>query len=332
MKKRFQIPNPESNRSHKCDNEVNSVPTIKFPEKIRLRLMERFKQCKINPYNDPDGAQLEVVQIFYEEIPYWVEKELDRFASNEYPFILLDNCCLREDDLRATPQDDSIEGREFYCERYILGITGLINARCSININELNNLPFHYVIPKASSKYAFEQSSRGSRSFFSWHSENIHLQHQTNLLLLGCLKNTGAITRFMLVKDLIRQLPKSTIENLMQPTFILKTGASYSVKMELHGAPIITKTKEGDNFQIRINAGEGRVEATTEKGKKALMQLLDILKSQESGIGVELLPNQLVLVNNLTCLHSRNSFDPGINPDDFRWLIRMYANYIINTK
>ncbi|MFE9252369.1 TauD/TfdA family dioxygenase [Streptomyces sp. NPDC007088] len=165
------------------------------------------------------------------------------------------------------------------------------------------------------------QGNAGS-VLLSFHTENAFHEHRPDYVMLLCLRadHEGvAGTRTACVREVLDLLSPAAAQTLRLPEFITEAPPSFGAGCE--GAvhhPVLGGS--GTDPDLRVDFAATR--ATTEAGTAALAEL-GALFERVSTMS-ELLPGDLVIVDNHVTAHGRTAFTPRYDGRD-RWLQRTFA-------
>ncbi|MGW1031989.1 TauD/TfdA family dioxygenase [Streptomyces antibioticus] len=165
------------------------------------------------------------------------------------------------------------------------------------------------------------QGNAGS-VLLSFHTENAFHEHRPDYVMLLCLRadHEGvAGTRTACVREVLDLLGPATRKTLSLPEFITEAPPSFGGGGEsaLHH-PVLGGSWTDPNLRVDFAA----TRATTEEGAAALAELGALL--EQVSTTSELLPGDLVIVDNHVTAHGRTAFTPRYDGRD-RWLQRTFA-------
>lgn len=165
------------------------------------------------------------------------------------------------------------------------------------------------------------QGNAGS-VLLTFHTENAFHEHRPDYVMLLCLRadHEGvAGTRTACVREVLELLTPVTRKRLSLPEFVTEAPPSFGAGCE--GAvdhPVLGGS--WDDPDLRVDFAATR--ATTQEGAAALAELGALFEQVSSTS--ELLPGDLVIVDNHVTAHGRTAFTPRYDGRD-RWLQRTFA-------
>ncbi|MEU5807516.1 MULTISPECIES: clavaminate synthase family protein [unclassified Streptomyces] len=165
------------------------------------------------------------------------------------------------------------------------------------------------------------QGNAGS-VLLSFHTENAFHEYRPDYVMLLCLRadHEGvAGTRTACVREVLDLLSQSSREALARPEFVTEAPPSFGPGAGgACGHPVLGGAWEDPDLRVDFSA----TRATTTDGAEALAEL-GTLFEQVSATS-QLLPGDLVVVDNHVTVHGRTAFTPRYDGRD-RWLQRTFA-------
>lgn len=221
-----------------------------------------------------------------------------------------------------TPTDDEFcSNKQRTSEKIILSLVSAFGLPPYINLAEKGSYIIQNIIPIKGKET--ELSGAGSAVTFNWHTENIHEEHPADYFILFALRgDKNAFTSVMLVKDIIKHIPKAMLKDLLSEEFVMKTGPTYSEEIAFV-RPILSLTKNG-NYNIYYNSDIKRCVATTSQGERMYRSLQTIIHEKVPSYCISLKPGEALIVNNKIALHKRDSFQISTSSENRRWLQVVY--------
>ena len=139
------------------------------------------------------------------------------------------------------------------------------------------------------------------------------------LVILGLRSNPMAITSLLAIDEVIKNLDKTTIDNLKKPIYTVRTPDSFDKKHEIKNIPILYSY--GTEYFTRFDYHN--VSSCKEEGIKALSNFIDAI-SMSKKIEICIDKGTMIIFKNQKILHARNEFTTNYDGYD-RWLLRAYA-------
>ncbi|MFI5982592.1 TauD/TfdA family dioxygenase [Streptomyces sp. NPDC051555] len=257
----------------------------------------------------------------WEGLPAPLRQEIRRFRRHSGPRgRLLVRGLPVGDDTRDTP---SVAG-SVQRESSVVAAT-LLMVACGLGdpvgfLQEKSGALVHDVVPVAGLERF--QGNAGSVQL-SFHTENAFHEHRPDFVMLLCLRadHEGvAGTRTACVREILDLLSPAARKQLSLPEFI--TDAPPSFGPGCQGAvhhPVLGGA--WDDPDLRVDFAATR--ATTEEGTAALAELGELFERVSSTS--ELMPGDLVIVDNHVTAHGRTAFTPRYDGRD-RWLQRTFVH------
>jgi L-asparagine oxygenase len=303
----------------------SSIATIKFDDETKNRFTNLVKNKSSDPYQDYLLVQNQSSEILRKLISQDIQKEFEDFGKKGRSLILLQNCpFVGSQGLPETPKSFTKSAdKDYVSEYFMLGMAGLMNAKPYIIENVRDSSVINQIIPLDPKSI----SGSGSKLPFNLHNEVVHEPITPDFFLLFCLRGSPlAKTNYCLLEDIIKFLPKQTLEELQKPNFIMQSGdKSVFKEAKEFRCPIISKDELGD-FEIRLNTAPNRCTGTTIEAKNALNYIFGCLKNNVAIHEIILSQGDTLLIDNKKSLHGRTAFDENykVDPkDDTRWIQRM---------
>ncbi|MEV0927083.1 TauD/TfdA family dioxygenase [Streptomyces spongiicola] len=165
------------------------------------------------------------------------------------------------------------------------------------------------------------QGNAGS-ALLSFHTENAFHEYRPDYVMLLCLRadHEGvAGTRTACVREVLDLLSPASREALARPEFVTEAPPSFGPGAgDAPGHPVLGGSWEDPDLRVDFSA----TRAATTGGADALAEL-GTLFEQVSATS-QLLPGDLVIVDNHVTVHGRTAFTPRYDGRD-RWLQRTFA-------
>lgn len=294
-----------------------TITNIKLKDKQKEYLCNKFQNIRLDPYNEFD----KILKLLRQKNLANIFLNNNVLKENIAPIILFQNLPI-DRDLIDTPSDDSIcANKGIISELSLLLLTTALGANPYINKEEKSNSIIQNIIPIQGKEN--ELSGAGSLKTFDWHTENIHEENPADYFILLALRgDKNAFTSFMLVKDIVKNLPKSMIKALLTTNFIMKTGPSYLKEQQLI-KPILSLDANGD-YNIYYNSNAGRCIPLDKEGKELYEALKLHLKDKVPSYHISLKHGEAVILNNKKALHKRDAFNISTTFEERRWLQVIY--------
>lgn len=180
---------------------------------------------------------------------------------------------------------------------------------------EQNGRIVHDVIPLKS--HHDSQESTGSSKEIYWHTEEAFHDYSADYLVLLCIKNPDLIaTSYCSINSL--DLSDPVYDILFEPKFIFKKVSSHkSNSRETYIKPVLYGCRAKPFIKIDPFFME---EAVDEEANNAFKSLIDYINLSLKYIILK--PGDLLILDNLMCVHGRNSFLAKYDGND-RWLKRV---------
>jgi len=173
---------------------------------------------------------------------------------------------------------------------------------------------------------AFQQTSVSSQTELEIHTEQAFSKLRPDILSLACIRgDSSAYTYVLPVNYLLHLLTEEEIELLYEPLWM--TGVDLSFK--LNGEPflegdlrgpisILSGSKEDPIFIFDQDLFTG----ITEESNKMIKKIVSIYYKYR--IEHNLVPGEIIFIDNRRCVHGRSCFTPRYDGND-RFLIRSFA-------
>ncbi|MFI5800325.1 TauD/TfdA family dioxygenase [Streptomyces sp. NPDC051677] len=256
----------------------------------------------------------------WESLPAPLRREIRRFRRHSGPRgrLLLRGLPVG-DDARDTPSAaDSVQRESSVAAAVLLMVACGLGDPAAFR-QEKSGALVQDVVP-VPGREAF-QGNAGS-VLLSFHTENAFHEHRPDYVMLLCLRadHEGvAGTRTACVREVLDLLGPAARKSLSLPRFITEAPPSFGAgcKGALHH-PVLGGS--WDDPDLRVDFAATR--ATTQEGAAALAELGALLEQVASTS--ELLPGDLVVIDNHVTAHGRTAFTPRYDGRD-RWLQRTFA-------
>jgi hypothetical protein len=185
-----------------------------------------------------------------------------------------------------------------------------------------------------------ERSSHGSMVPFTWHTDNpcgqferirapwMHCTPIPHKLAFGCVRNLDGSARpvstdVLLLSDIRRYARSEWFAAMQRPEFQVNPPESNSCA-PLKNVPLI-ETVDGDHF-LRFDSDHSQVFGLTPLAERTLRDFrMAIEAAEHHTIRFAMTPFSILLFDNYRVVHSRRSFDPGLDQAQSRWLRRCYG-------
>ncbi len=248
-----------------------------------------------------------------------------------------------DENLPPTPQikDNNIlisQGlKKGYISEYtLLAISNLIGQKPMINKGMQGDLPFQQIIPIPEMKDKIVNSTPDD---LPMHTETTYNENPPQYIMLLGLKSgiSKAKTDLIFVDDLILSLSEEERKILQKPNYKFISGDGLDKGNRSFEGPVLSYSQNGD-FNLRLVASRKRVsvkhglsKAETILCEKALDKIISITNDKqhnEGKISTEVMPGQLLCVDNNRALHGR-TVDKTQSSDQLdpeaRWITRTYT-------
>lgn len=233
-------------------------------------------------------------------------------------FLLIRNLPI-DPQLPHTPDDGwRPNGKTYISEAVLLGIVSALKYQPFSFLQEKQGKLVHEIAPVKNLAHTI--SSNGTVSF-DFHTDGAYLTRtiRPHILALMCLRNTGNTpTKISRLGCILKNMEPKFIQELLSPSFLHHPPTSFEDN-NIVKAPVLKCIDD----KIEIAVSTHNVEPLTKKAKAALSQLRQI--ADEVRIEINWQPGDLLIFNNLRCLHAR-----GQTTGD-RWLQRCYGSQDIDT-
>ncbi|OCQ52472.1 L-asparagine oxygenase [Photorhabdus australis subsp. thailandensis] len=209
--------------------------------------------------------------------------------------------------------------KELISELSILGISSALGFHPFSYKQEKDGALVHEIVPIKSKENT--ASSNGSIEF-DYHTDAAYLNREIRpqTLTLICLVDkykTG--TKLASLREALKKISKDEIETLMSDLFIHFAPATFNIENK----KVKTSVLDRINGSYEIKVAFHNTIATNEKAQKALSNLRNAIDN--IAIIQEWVPGDLVIFNNLRCVHGRGEVKGE------RWLQRCYGSSIVPT-
>lgn len=243
-------------------------------------------------------------------------------AEHGYPAVTLIEGLPIGKNLPNTPDsEETPKEKDFISENVMIALASAFNSEIYLNEGEKNNSPFQNVMHLPQDKN--KRAGTNSKLKLGWHIENIHeLTPPDFITLLALRGDKNAYTKFILLEEIIDQLPELVIQALSQPDFAMRTGATYHAQTEVV-APILHYQSNEAGWRLRFNGNQDRCEALSEDSEKALSEFSEAVT--KTTVHQECLKSgDALILNNRKVLHDRHPFERSTSFGERRWLQRSY--------
>ena len=251
----------------------------------------------------------------------------------KYNFILLKNC-FRTQDLPPTPTNDGAPEQSLWRDQaaMLMAAISVTGHKVASYKDEMKGRLAHMVMPSNDCKKSWERSSK----LLHPHTEVVHgswtehLPPNTKIQTiapevfgLACLRNpTQTATTLWCLNDILSNLSHSTVEELKKPNYEATSQSSFDTELKVGKLSILCEIEN----KLVIRYSHSKLKRETQKARFALDELREFLKQPSCINRVTLQPGDILIVNNRTTLHGRDSLmeTAKYNGED-RWLVRMYG-------
>ncbi len=202
----------------------------------------------------------------------------------------------------------------FVSQLVLLGITQAIGYKPFSYKQEKGGSLVHEIIPEASKQYTISSSGKVE---FKPHADGAYLTRdiRPHSLSLMCLNNdSDTSTRIISINELMKKIPKNDIEILSSNAFEHSPPESFDCDRKNNISSILDKLD--GNWELKIATHSAK--SSDKESESALARLLEAI--EQSGVLVCWKPGDLLIFNNLRCLHGRGEVHGK------RWLQRCYGS------
>jgi L-asparagine oxygenase len=311
----------------------SKIKEFDLTEKEKKYLEEIFSPISY----DPTGSEAYITDLFkkiYNTFPdrilFFIEE--NKLKKNQTPCIYVKNL----------PIDKNICGSPKFHETGALHKDGTLSENIIVAFSLLIGEPYtikfegtelvNNIVPHQSHHYKY--TGLGSNVELDLHIENAALNFlfendcsPSGVILLGLRKdpNEKVFTYSSDIFSALSVLDKKTINILREPQFNLKLPYRWRKVMNTNmtkKVPLIT----GYDDSPRVHAifYPDMIYIENQDAKKAFQKLYHAL--QNTKIGLDIGPGELLYINNRISLHSRSAFNPTYQKDGigYRWLQRTF--------
>ncbi|MET7380986.1 TauD/TfdA family dioxygenase [Streptomyces sp. NPDC005526] len=256
----------------------------------------------------------------WDDLPASLRQEIRRFRRHSGPRgRLLIRGLPVGDESRPTPSTADSVQREASVSAAIL-----LMAACGLGdpaayLQEKSGALVQDVVPVPGRE---EFQGNAGSVLLSFHTENAFHEHRPDYVMLMCLRadHEGvAGTRTACVREVLDLLSPAARKTLSLPEFTTAAPPSFGAGCEgaLHH-PVLGGSWTDPDLRVDFAA----TRATTEEGATALTELGALF--EQVSTASQLLPGDLVIVDNHVTAHGRTAFTPRYDGRD-RWLQRTFA-------
>jgi L-asparagine oxygenase len=170
---------------------------------------------------------------------------------------------------------------------------------------------------------ARRQVSTSSRVTLAWHTETAFHPHKPRYLLLLCLRGApSAVTTLCSIREVLPDLPASTVDVLRQPRFHTRPDESFLRAGTIGGLGPAMAVLAGDVEDPTLTFDQDLMVGADGEAQRAL----DVLATSigQVATGVVLRRGDLLVVDNHKAVHGRSSFPARFDGTD-RWLQRTFV-------
>jgi len=309
--------------------KMTSTCIIELNENDIHILTELATNLKIIPSENPELFCKEAKH-FSLQLPKHIRNILLNFAKygSETGFLLIKGIQLLEDNIPKTPSGNNEKiGEQTLLSRIQALFLSVLGEMIAYEAEGYGRL-FQDIIPVKSMSNI--QTSLGSTKELEIHTEQAFSKLRPDILSLSCLRgNTSAYTYILPVHTIINNTNKEEFELLCQPLW--KIGVDISFKLngynfidgEIRGPiPIINKDKEYDDYTLVFD--QDLMMGLNEESNKVFEKVIDIYYKYR--IEHNLMPGEIILIDNNRAVHGRSPFTPTYDHYD-RFLVRCFATF-----
>lgn len=235
---------------------------------------------------------------------------------NNNGFIIIRNLPL-DNILPETPNDGCRpESKTSVSEGVLLGVVSALGYNPFAYSQEKNGALVHEIAPAAAR--ADSVSSNGVVSF-DFHTDGSHLGRplRPHILALLCLRDTGKVpTKLTRLGDVLERLDIDDVLELMRNQFAHTPPETFNATFQTQG-PVLHR--RGDQIEVAVSTHN-----VTPQNDRARSALKNFRKAvEECHQKVQWSPGDMVIFNNLRCLHARGEIVGD------RWLQRCYGTELL---
>jgi len=292
---------------------------------LKKYLLELSKNVTASPSENPEEFCRQIKRAS-NRIPMDIAKSFLEFShhGSETGFLLLDG--FSYSDVANTPDDNNQKIGEKTILAKIQGILmGTIGELVAYEAEGHGKL-FQDIIPMKSMET--KQMSLSSGAELEIHTEQAFSKLRPDILSLACIRgDPDAFTYILPVKSIIKNLSHSEIELLRKPLWTTSVDLSFKlygqefIEGDVRGPmPIIS----GPEDDPRLLFDQDLMTGITEEAHQMIAKIVDIYYTHR--IRHNLIPGQIIFIDNNRAVHGRSPFSPKYDGAD-RFLVRCFATF-----
>lgn len=248
-----------------------------------------------------------------------LRKKIDHFKryGNDQGYLVISGLAT-DPNAGPTPISRDLSNKKTHISEFNLTIIGSMLGD-TVTYEHLNNgAMFHDVCPLKAQEDAL--SSRGSKLLLHLHSDLAFHPHMPDYLLLFCLRQNQEIvpTSLSSIRLAMKDLTSQQINLLRQPLFKIYVDDSFTSEKKFRISPILTGPTNTPFIKLDADLMKG----ITNEAQQALQALITALKNHIEPVALK--PGDLLIIDNKTAVHGRNSFKAKFDGTD-RWYQRVYV-------
>jgi len=294
---------------------------------LKKYLLELSNTITICPSENPEEFCRQIKSIS-NKVPMDVAKSLLEFShhGSQTGFLLFDGFSIEDTTHMKTPYNNNEKIGETTNLAKIQGILISTIGELVAYEAEGHGKLFQDIIPMKSMET--KQMSLSSGTELEIHTEQAFSKLRPDILSLACIRgDPDAFTYILPVKSIIKNLSHQEIELLRKPLWT--TCVDFSFKLcgqefidgDVRGPmPIISGPEEDP----RLLFDQDLMTGITEEAHKMIAKIVDIYYTHR--IRHNLIPGQIIFIDNNRAVHGRSPFSPKYDGTD-RFLVRCFATF-----
>ena len=294
---------------------------------LKKYLLELSRTITTSPSENPEEFCLQIKSIS-NKVPMDIAKSLIEFShhGSQTGFLLFDGFSTEDTTHMKTPYNNNQKIGETTNLAKIQGILiSTIGELVAYEAEGYGKL-FQDIIPMKSLET--KQTSVSSGTELEIHTEQAFSKLRPDILSLACIRgDPDAFTYILPVKSIIKNLSHSEIELLRKPLWTTSVDLSFKlcgkefIEGDVRGpVPIIS----GPEDDPRLLFDQDLMAGITEEAHQMIAKIVDIYYTHR--IRHNLIPGQIIFIDNNRAVHGRSPFSPKYDGTD-RFLVRCFATF-----
>uniref|UniRef100_A0A6C0D7B5 TauD/TfdA-like domain-containing protein n=1 Tax=viral metagenome TaxID=1070528 RepID=A0A6C0D7B5_9ZZZZ len=294
---------------------------------LKKYLLELSNTITISPSENPEEFCRQIKSIS-NKVPMDVAKSLLEFShhGSQTGFLLFDGFSIEDTTHMKTPYNNNEKIGETTNLAKIQGILISTIGELVAYEAEGHGKLFQDIIPMKSMEK--KQMSLSSGAELEIHTEQAFSKLRPDILSLACIRgDPDAFTYILPVKSIIKNLSHSEIELLRKPLWMTSVDFSFKlcgqefIEGDVRGPmPIISGPEEDP----RLLFDQDLMSGITEEAHQMIAKIVDIYYTHR--IRHNLIPGQIIFIDNNRAVHGRSPFSPKYDGTD-RFLVRCFATF-----